>query len=143
MNNKKIKYGFIVATSSSILILLDWFSKKYALEFWPEKTVLNTGIAFSIPIPNILMIVLTPLLIGYASHIIIKQIGANKSSLAICSLLISGGLGNLFDRLIRGGVVDFISIWIWPSFNFADIYLTSAAFLLILNYGKITRTNKT
>jgi signal peptidase II len=39
-------------------------------------------------------------------------------------LTISGALSNLIDRIIYGGVIDFIVVsagsWVWPVFNIAD-----------------------
>ena len=37
------------------------------------------------------------------------------------ALIVSGALGNLVDRLVRGYVVDFIHVKGWPVFNVADI----------------------
>ncbi len=34
---------------------------------------------------------------------------------------VGGATGNLFDRIWRGVVVDFIDIHIWPVFNVADV----------------------
>lgn len=50
------------------------------------------------------------------------------------SLLISGGLGNLIDRLFRGGaVIDFMILGVGPVrtgvFNVADLCLTTGAIL--------------
>lgn len=55
--------------------------------------------------------------------------------LRLCVLLIaSGAAGNMFDRVVRGYVVDFIYFKLidFPVFNVADIYVTCAAGLLIL-----------
>ena len=48
-------------------------------------------------------------------------------------MIISGGLGNLIDRIMRGYVVDFICVEFidFPVFNFADILVTCGAFMLI------------
>ena len=52
-------------------------------------------------------------------------------------LLVSGAVGNVVDRLIRGFVVDFLyfSLIDFPIFNVADIYVCVAAGLLILLTG--------
>jgi signal peptidase II len=46
-------------------------------------------------------------------------------------LLASGASGNLIDRLISGGVVDFFDFRIWPIFNIADCLVVIAAVLLL------------
>lgn len=51
-----------------------------------------------------------------------------KESLAIpVALIMSGALSNVIDRVVRGGVVDFIDIKIWPVFNLADLLLVVGA----------------
>ena len=49
------------------------------------------------------------------------------------TLIMAGAIGNLFDRIIRTFVVDFIYFELinFPIFNVADIYVTCGAFLLI------------
>ncbi len=48
------------------------------------------------------------------------------------SLIVSGGIGNLIDRIFRGYVVDMIEITFvnYPVFNFADICVVIGAILL-------------
>ena len=52
------------------------------------------------------------------------------------SLIISGAIGNILDRLLQGQVIDFILVYYrsfsWPVFNIADSLITIGAFLFIL-----------
>jgi len=52
------------------------------------------------------------------------------------ALILGGALGNLWDRLRLGGVVDFLDFhaggWHWPAFNLADSGITAGAAILIL-----------
>ena len=50
--------------------------------------------------------------------------------------ILAGGLGNLADRVFLGFVVDFIRLPGIPVFNFADVYINIAVFLLILHLLK-------
>lgn len=61
------------------------------------------------------------------------------------SLIISGGIGNLIDRIFRGYVVDMIEVTFikYPVFNFADCCVVVGAILFciyILKYD--TKTEK-
>lgn len=53
------------------------------------------------------------------------------------SLILGGAIGNLWDRLALGHVVDFISVhyqgWYFPTFNVADSAVTVGAGLIILD----------
>ena len=45
-------------------------------------------------------------------------------------LVVSGALGNLYDRLAYSFVVDFLHVHYWPVFNVADSCITVGACLL-------------
>ncbi len=45
-------------------------------------------------------------------------------------LLLGGAVGNLYDRLSLGAVVDFIDFHVWPVFNVADIAIVAGALLI-------------
>jgi len=52
-------------------------------------------------------------------------------------LILSGALGNLSERIMRGYVIDFIHLhyydrFSWPIFNVADILITFGGILLAL-----------
>lgn len=51
------------------------------------------------------------------------------------SLILGGAMGNLWDRMIYGRVVDFLDFYIgsyhWPAFNIADSAIVIGAILLI------------
>lgn len=49
-------------------------------------------------------------------------------------LILSGAIGNLYDRLVYRAVRDFIDFYIinWPIFNLADTYITIGAVLIII-----------
>lgn len=52
------------------------------------------------------------------------------------ALILGGALGNLWDRLAWGHVVDFLDLhaagWHWPAFNLADSGITLGAGILIV-----------
>lgn len=49
-------------------------------------------------------------------------------------LIFSGGLSNLIDRVLRGGVIDFIDIKIIPVFNLADIMICVGLLLFLIDF---------
>lgn len=53
------------------------------------------------------------------------------------ALFIGGAIGNFFDRMYWGYVVDFIDLYYksyhWPAFNIADMALTGAVILVIVS----------
>jgi signal peptidase II len=52
------------------------------------------------------------------------------------TLILAGALGNQFDRLIRGHVIDFLDFYIgrahWPFFNVADSCISIGALLMLI-----------
>ncbi|EOD78429.1 lipoprotein signal peptidase [Grimontia sp. AD028] len=53
------------------------------------------------------------------------------------ALVIGGAIGNLFDRLVHGYVVDFLDFYVgnyhWPAFNLADTGIVIGAVLIVLD----------
>lgn len=68
----------------------------------------------------------------------IAKIGSRKSLEVLgLSLILGGALGNLYDRVTLGYVVDFILVYYnesqFPAFNIADAAITAGAGILILD----------
>ena len=58
-----------------------------------------------------------------------------KEQIAL-GLLLGGTIGNLIDRIMLKGVIDFIAIWIFPVFNLADVANVVGGILLIKYFMK-------
>ena len=69
----------------------------------------------------------------------LARLGRDKWLEAVAlSLILGGALGNLYDRVVHGHVVDFILVhwqqeWFFPAFNIADSAITVGAAMLILD----------
>ena len=57
------------------------------------------------------------------------------------SLILAGSLGNGIDRIIKGYVIDFISLKLFdfPVFNIADIAINIGCIILIFNYFRFKK----
>ena len=72
----------------------------------------------------------------------LKRLKSNERWTAIALALVLGGaLGNLYDRVFLGHVVDFILVhwktqWYFPAFNVADSAITVGALMLIVDIFK-------
>jgi len=103
----------------------------------------NTGIAFSIPIPVWASILITASLIGFGLVFVFRNFDfGNKLAIFAIALVLAGALGNMYDRIFLGYVVDYISIWKWPVFNFADMCIFCGALIIGVKFDKITSGKK-
>jgi signal peptidase II len=68
---------------------------------------------------------------------LLRKHAAEKMFCIALSLILGGALGNLWDRITLGHVVDFLDFHIsnyhWPAFNVADSGIFLGAMLLILD----------
>lgn len=97
----------------------------------------------------VISIIVLFFLLGYYAYLFFKEKLDSKYMLITLSLIISGAIGNIIDRLIPGriGVVDFISIRItsnfrWPAFNVADSVIVVGAIMLIIYIYREERKEK-
>ena len=127
-----------------IVVIPDYFSWTLAY---------NTGAAFSFLAEGggwqrwlfaVIAVVVSAVLVVW-----LKRLGRNDTWLAIALALVLGGaLGNLYDRIALGHVIDFILVhWqnrhYFPAFNFADSAITVGAIMLALDMFKSKKTGET
>lgn len=99
----------------------------------------NTGAAFSILEGHTLFLGLFSLaaviLLSYYLHKRKAQ-GAGKLEQTSLAFIIGGAIGNLYDRLILGYVIDYFDFRLinFAVFNVADSFITVGALLLVLTF---------
>ena len=99
----------------------------------------NTGIAFGlfkeqgvvfIVIPIIAIILLVFNIYYYRQN----NEALSRPYIIAFSLILGGAIGNLFDRIVYGYVIDFIDFRIWPVFNIADVAIVCGVGILIFQH---------
>ena len=101
----------------------------------------NTGAAFSLLNGrSALLTVLTFILIAAVTVYLLRVTDIRPMTCAGLWCIVGGGLGNLWDRLFSGGVIDFVRLDLipFPIFNFADVFVCAGAALVVLStlFGK-------
>jgi signal peptidase II len=118
---------------------------KYVILTKVENTGAFLGLGDSIPrlIYTLLMILLPLIVIGYALFYLIKSDTLPSPMIIGISLLIGGGLGNIYDRILYGSVTDFLYfdfvLFHTGIVNIADISVTIGFFIII--YGFYVKGN--
>lgn len=130
---------FIVDIISKILVsnfMLEDQSIKIINNFLYLTYAKNTGIAFSFLEGNMLFIISMTLIIVV---LLIKYVYNKKLDLKekiSYGLVLGGAIGNLFDRIVYGYVIDFIDVYIfgydYPIFNVADSCVVVGIILILL-----------
>lgn len=137
----------LITILSILFIILDQVSKYLVINYLNKEIIViknffylvytkNEGAAFSILTgKRIFLILITLLVLGMIINYIIKNKPNKKIEVIAFSLVIGGSLGNLIDRVVRGFVVDFISVKIFnynfPIFNIGDSFICIGVFLLV------------
>ena len=119
-----------------VVLALDRLSKSWASGLTPGdpvqaipgilgwRYVRNTGVAFSaLQNAGALLCLLTAAIIAAAVVWLVRHPACGGWLRTGLSLLIAGGLGNLFDRIVFGYVIDFIEALFvrFAIFNLADV----------------------
>lgn len=122
------------------IVLLDQITKFLIFKYQPNwqlaifniSFVKNTGAGFGI-------LQGYPFFLGIISLIIVgiiiyfyPKIPKGWFPQIMLAMFLGGTIGNMFDRLFRSYVIDFIGTTFWPSFNLADAMISIAAVGLVI-----------
>ena len=131
-----------ILLAGALIFYLDWLTKAYVVThmhlyesivvvphfFWITY-ILNSGAAFSL-LPR-----QTYLLVGIALAVVFGILWAaprvTRWDMRIAlGLMLGGALGNVWDRMVYGRVIDFLHLMHWPYiFNVADSAIVVGALL--------------
>lgn len=94
----------------------------------------NRGVAFGMfQNGTVFFAITTSIVIVVAAIFLIKNYKKNKLFSIALSLIIGGGLGNLYERIVHGYVVDYLRLSFFPPIcNFADYCITAGTVCLIV-----------
>ena len=99
----------------------------------------NEGAAFSLFSGNVLFLIFITLIVLFLIYRTINKENVNKIGILAYGLLLGGILGNLYDRIFYGYVIDYLDFRIFKFnfaiFNLADAAIVIGAILLIVFEG--------
>ncbi|MCW8357642.1 MAG: signal peptidase II [Marinomonas sp.] len=137
-----------------ILFVLDWLTKQ-AIEsslFYGQEIAVfpffdltlryNTGAAFSFLAQAggwqrwFFSFIAFAVVVGISWRLV-KIADSNRLESFALTFILGGAVGNLYDRLVYGHVVDFLQFhwqqsWYFPAFNLADSAITLGVILMLL-----------
>ncbi len=141
---EKVALFFIVP----FIFVVDRLLKNQVLERLPDghsvpvikgvfhlTRVHNTGAAFGLMRGYaeflVFVAVASILLLGvYVWRRFVRQQAISTLTAVALLLVVAGALGNLYDRLVYGYVIDFLDFRVWPVFNPADVSISCGLILL-------------
>ena len=135
------------------IIVIDYFSKQYALLF-DQNYVLNSfitiykmnnyGIAFSLfneleGVGQLILNIVIFLILVFIARELFTNLASSNLYLIGLSLILGGGTANFIDRYDNSAVTDFIilhykDIYFPAVFNIADLSISIGAVLIIIYY---------
>jgi len=153
-----LKKNLIIFSIISIVFFLDFATKNYAITnlLLNHSEAINTYLNFTLAFnygaafsflsdaggwQRWFFVIFSIIVVFFISYILIKD---KESEYISYSLVLGGALGNLYDRIFLGYVIDFIEFhynnFYWPIFNIADIAISIGVILLL--YSMFLKDNK-
>ena len=153
-----LKKNLIIFLIISIVFFFDFVTKNYAITnlLLNHSKAINTYLNFTLAFnygaafsflsdaggwQRWFFVIFSIIVVFFISYILIKD---KESEYISYSLVLGGALGNLYDRIFLGYVIDFIEFhyndFYWPIFNIADIAISIGVILLL--YSMFLKDNK-
>ncbi|CAN5123674.1 signal peptidase II [soil metagenome] len=144
------KANLWILLSAALLFAIDRIAKMWALGLsteWVVNNYLSFGLAFNRginwglfngagPVAFTLLTIAIGIVIAGLGIITYGAILQRKPIMGYLLILV-GAVSNFIDRIIYGGVIDFIVLnyghWSWPAFNIADALILLGIALVIKN----------
>jgi len=151
--NQRVRSAIIIF----LVVMLDRVSKLYIRSHYAEWDITvviphifnivhaeNFGATFSMlasapPLVRAVLLIGISAMVMTVVGVMLWRLPKNAGALMSTSLALvfGGAFGNLWDRIFRGSVTDFLQVFIgsyeFPSFNVADSAITIGAALLIID----------
>ncbi|ORE67432.1 signal peptidase II [Staphylococcus epidermidis] len=119
--------------------IVKWMEIGQTIPLWEGvfhiTSLRNKGAAFGILQGQRWFFIIVTLIVVLGIIYYLQTEGRNNRRISFAlSLLLGGALGNFFDRLIRGEVIDSLDFRLidYPIFNLADVFIVSGVALMIL-----------
>ena len=134
---------------TAALVVIDQISKYLTVLYMPKNETIkvipylfnfvyveNRGAAWGmLADQRWIFIVISSVAIVVIGAVLLYMARAKKTLVISLVLILSGGVGNMIDRIANGFVVDFIQFGFWqsfPVFNVADSFVTIGGFMLLI-----------
>lgn len=115
--------------------------------FFHFTLVHNTGIAFGLFKDQGLVFIVIPviaivLLVFNIYYYRKSDDPLSRGYIFAFSMILGGAIGNLYDRIVFGYVIDFIDFRVWPVFNIADSAITIGAAIIAVKCFQLSANPK-
>lgn len=144
---KRILFGIVFGIALAADLVTKWaafrflaWGERYSVVggFFDLEKAKNFGIVFGLNVPP----VITMLVSAAATIIILWYLLTPKGRPAIVQIylgcILTGVIGNLYDRLAFGYVRDFVLLYVgenrWPNFNLADAFILIGVVLAMVQF---------
>ena len=141
-----LSFGVLAADRATKFVIERYTSPYFRFSVVSDIVMLvhnqNPGIAFGVfsnstsPWLAPLLLVASALVIVVLGWLLINGRVGGRLAQAGLALILGGAAGNALDRLIHGGVTDFVEIRLgtfsWPAFNVADSAISIGAALVVV-----------